>query len=671
MIVNIPIPEEAKDVVNSIIIINSNTIQLKLSGKYNNKVLNLPFNSKDFGKSLERIEKKVKEKLTIDIHDYNKIEDTICTEITKLIDKENNEIEPLKSRVTVNKYSNDRKGELYEAVLVDKEPSFAMINENKTFELVPFIDEKTRTLLPPSQEEYLHIPYEFESVDELDTYIKKCETEGILSMYRRVKSIVSKCIDQDETVINLISIDIVFSYFQDRFNTVHYTGVFGDNGTGKSSIGDVVEVLAYRAMNTTDPTPANIYRALGKVEAGQHTMIIDEAEKVDQVPEMVAIFKSGYAYSKKINRVNPNSGISEKYYAFCQKMIIGERPLGQNIAKGVLDRTFSITTYPGKPVYDIKEIINPTNTGKAEYKTVYEEIMDLRKMLFVYRIRNFRSTIPDIDIGIGRRNKELVKPYLQLFSCSFKGEFNLVCIDCINPDTLSDIDRTTLQEIKNTFKILVDAKHVRREATIEAKLLPIIIELAIEYHKGKTITYSDLWNVIKVKFRGYYDERRPNEYHTEDFGIIYRNTISNVIQKLGVETRHRRNSTELLFHMDNIIRTVVQYNIPVQSTLTFDSPPIADSSGEDCECCERSTDAPGINTKLESSMDIDNVSNISTSDRQVISDDNEIKNKIQEYKNYNNIYRSGKTDNWYCKKCKYYGDIWFMKTHPCKGVAAS
>jgi len=34
-------------------------------------------------------------------------------------------------------------------------------------------------------------------------------------------------------------------------------------------------------VNTTDPTPANIYRFLGSIEAGQITLILDEAKKID------------------------------------------------------------------------------------------------------------------------------------------------------------------------------------------------------------------------------------------------------------------------------------------------------------------------------------------------------------------------------------------------------
>ena len=294
--------------------------------------------------------------------------------------------------VTVNKYSQNRKGDLHESILIDNNPLFLNIDtanrntNDKDIKLLTSIVENSRMLCPPSLEEYLHNPYEFSSIEEIKSFIEKAKNETPFSLYKKGKSIVSKYIDQDAYIINLNTIDILFSYFQDRFNTTHYTGIFGDNGSGKSSIGDIVEALAYRAVNTTDPTPANIFRSLGSIEAGQITLILDEAEKIDQSTEMMSILKTGYDFRKQVSRINQYSGKPEKFYTYCSKYIIGERPPSQNIAKGVLDRTFSLVVYFGKPAYDIKEILNPTETGGKEYGELYNEILEFRKLLFIYKI---------------------------------------------------------------------------------------------------------------------------------------------------------------------------------------------------------------------------------------------------------------------------------------------
>jgi hypothetical protein len=396
-------------------------------------------------------------------------------------------------------------------------------------------------------------------------------------LYKKGKSIVSKYIDQDAYIINLISIDILFSYFQDRFNTTHYTGIFGDNGSGKSSIGDVVEALAYRAMNTTDPTPANIFRSLGSTEAGQITLILDEAEKIDQSSEMMSILKTGYDFRKQVSRINQNSGKLEKFYTYCSKYIIGERLPSPNAAKGVLDRTFSLFVYYGKPVYDIKEILNPTETGGKEYEKLYNEILEFRKLLFIYRLVHFKDSIPNIDIGISGRDKELVKPYLQLFS---------------NPKTEEEIK--IYEEIEKTFHFLLKIKNNKKDFTLEAAIIPIILYL-IDKSKTKTIAFSDFWSELKYQISGYFDEKKPNEYHTEEYGTIYRNSISNVLQKLGVDSKRHNRFTELIFNRKKIMKNASQYNISIQTKL----------DPEDSVSCERCEHHMGNTIENNQMLDID------------------------------------------------------------------
>ena len=65
-----------------------------------------------------------------------------------------------------------------------------------------------------------------------------------------------------------------------------------DNGSGKSTIGNVFECFAYRCVNMTDPTTANIFRIFGTIEPGQCILVLDEAEKIDQSSrDMMSILK--------------------------------------------------------------------------------------------------------------------------------------------------------------------------------------------------------------------------------------------------------------------------------------------------------------------------------------------------------------------------------------------
>ena len=106
----------------------------------------------------------------------------------------------------------------------------------------------------PCREEYPYTPYEFVNEEQLQRYLEIAKHETIDSLYQKAKYIVRKYIDQDEHKLNLLAIDIIWSYFQDKFGTTHYIGVTGENEGGKSFIGNMFEAVAYRVLNMTSPT---------------------------------------------------------------------------------------------------------------------------------------------------------------------------------------------------------------------------------------------------------------------------------------------------------------------------------------------------------------------------------------------------------------------------------
>jgi agmatine/peptidylarginine deiminase len=196
------------------------------------------------------------------------------------------------------------------------------------------------------------------------------------------------------------------------------------------------------------------------------------------------------------------------------KIIIAEKSMSLIEAKGVHDRTFSYTAYPGDSTFDIKETLNPQ--GYAEYQKRLNELFSFRKLLFIYRLLHFKDTMVNIDTGLKRRNRKLVKPIIQLFSSA---------------------EPHIQKEISSTLEGFLKAKQTRKENTIDAALCPIATNLVSEH--GKEIAAKYVWNVI-VKgdiISGYYDDKRPNEFQSADYGTLYRNTITNIIcDKLGAKT---------------------------------------------------------------------------------------------------------------------------------------
>ena len=69
-------------------------------------------------------------------------------------------------------------------------------------------------------------------------------------------------------------------------------------------------------------------------------------------------------------------------------------------------------------------------------------------MLLIYRLIHFKDDIPDIDIGIIGRDKELIKPTLQLFQ-----------------------DTKSKDQLIAAFQTILDLKNQRKGASLEAQLL--------------------------------------------------------------------------------------------------------------------------------------------------------------------------------------------------------
>jgi hypothetical protein len=428
-------------------------------------------------------------------------------------------------------------------------------------EIAEQIEEPSRIIKPLSQEEYPYESYEFVNIQELNEYINKAKTYGIDSLYQKAKSIVRKYNDQDDYKLDLIAADILWSYFQDRFSTTHYLGVIGDNGSGKSTVGDTFESVAYRPVNMTDPTAANLFRVLGTIEPGQCTIIADEAEKIDKSAEIMSILKTGYHIKGKVVRTNLNTFKSEFFNAYCFKIYIAERSPNQISAKGVKNRTFEFNTYNGSPEYDIKEVLNPS--GGIGRQRLFDELSDFRKLMLIYRLTHFGDSIADVDIGLDGRNRELCKPLIQLF-----------------------YNTSIQEEIKSTLQKFIDTKNQRKESTIEAELSPILSELIS--HDGNEISIARIWNYIPIKIEGRIDEKRDDIYHTADYGPIYRNTISGIMQdKFGAKKKHKEKGNVLIFDPGKVARVARVYDSKISIQIKISLQEQEDGKGNPEGICIR------------------------------------------------------------------------------------
>src|SRR5919106_1540014 len=445
------------------------------------------------------------------------------------------------------KYSSRFRGALHEAVFLNDEPVF-LTYQNGQLKTVKQIEEVNRILTPPCIEEYPYDPIEFKSSEEIKEYEQRAKKQTIDTLFRNTLSTVSLYVDQDKEIQILISGDILWTYFQDLFPTTHYYDVIGrENGIGKSTIGYMFEGIAYRTVRMTDPSAANLYRVLGKIEAGQCTIVADEADRIHEDRYMMAILKEGYAIGGKVPKINMNTGKQEWFYSYCFKIRIAEDPLSPHMARGLIDRIFVMKAIKGKSLHDIKEVLHPANRDETLEK-LHNGLRSLRKLLLVYRLIHFDDPIVNRDVGLEGRDKELCKPLLQLFHGS-----------------------EAYDEIKTALMSFLEKKNKRKKNT---SIDPVLYEIAINLVSthGEKIYNSAIWQAIQDNILGAdIDPKKRNEYQSYEYDTIYRKKALQIIEGFGAEPDRDHHGRFLKFDLHTLARTCKQFDIDVSLQTKLDN----------------------------------------------------------------------------------------------------
>ncbi|HJR85005.1 MAG TPA: hypothetical protein VJ772_06505 [Nitrososphaeraceae archaeon] len=444
----------------------------------------------------------------------------------------------------IYKFSNNGHSQLREAAIIEGKPYFLKYNQQKGFiQTEPKIIDVSPQLRPPLAKEYPNSnPYEFKTVDQPQVYLQRALKETPDSLLTKIKTVVKKYNDIDDYTLSLFSANIFGSYFQDRFSTVHYLIIVGANGTGKSAFGDTFQCLGYRAVKVTNTTEAFWFRVFGNTEYGQVTIIAEEFDRMDESSQIMTVLKEGYQTTTKVPRMNGNNDRMEFFNPFGFKIIIGEKSPNENKARGVLDRSFKIKSYKGIPDHNIKEIRNPQ--GNVTRQQLFDEMNDLRKLLFMYRLIHIKDPYREITIGLDGRDEELCKPLLQLFY------------------TLG-ASQELLNEVGLTLQHFLDIKNKRKGQTLEAVIYPIVLD-AVSKH-GKVISSTELWGLIIESLDGQMDEKKPGIYHSAEYGQLYRNTVTGMIcDKFGAEAEHTRNGYILTFNPEHLSKIAKIYESGTQ-----------------------------------------------------------------------------------------------------------
>jgi hypothetical protein len=433
------------------------------------------------------------------------------------------------------------------------QPAFLYYDkEQDKIKPIACIAESNRILMPAEEEDYQYIPYTYDmDIDEANLIKDQIKNENatIESFYKQALELVSLFTVQDKAKQVIIAANELGSYFQDKFPTCHYLAITGKPGSGKTSIGHTFGAIGYRPIYQVDPSAPNILRTLGKIEAGQCTLIIDEADKLAMSGELMTTIKTGYEKKGKTPKINQYTNKPEYFHSFCFKLISAERIPKEWKTDGVLDRTLHWISQPGISQYDIKEVLNDESRN-AQQQVIFDRIIAFRKKMMIYRLVHFSEPIANIDVGVAMRDKELVKPLLILF-------YNSNCNNCIND---------TLKEILESLQSFLDAKNNVKRNSIDEVLFGVVVNLLPESN-DYTLPSGLIWKTLieTLEGKGSYnpaiDSKQKSQYEFADYGLLYKATVmKNIVTMFGAESAHRKTGNVIVFSKEKVENLVKMRN---------------------------------------------------------------------------------------------------------------
>jgi hypothetical protein len=172
-------------------------------------------------------------------------------------------------------------------------------------------------------------------------------------------------------------------------------------------------------------------------------------------------------------------------------------------SKGFLERIIPLKAVPGDPLFDISEVVD--GSGDEQFKELYQELEDTRKLLLMYRLLHHNDLIQDVKLNIKNRYKQLTKPLIRLFQ---------------KTESVNDI-------VKSLSKYLIE-KNQEKIDSLDSAILSFIINL-IPTH-GEILYNDQIWQELKIKYPNGEIQEKPYSWYLEGYGSVSKNSITKSVK---------------------------------------------------------------------------------------------------------------------------------------------
>lgn len=233
------------------------------------------------------------------------------------------------------------------------------------------------------------------------------------TIIREIEAFIRSTYYTTDDIIKVLALWIYATYFYTLFkNGFPYMVFNGAKGTGKSTLDDIVHLLAFNPTFSVSISGPALYRTVA-IFGG--TFILDEQEnmvessKVNE-SDLAAVIKAGYSDKGKVHRWNNDIGFAEGFSAFGPKVISNINGVEDVIA----DRCIQINTYAAKEEHLSK--LYDTNIFKGERR---DEVYSISSRAAISALTHFKRvdevfrTNTRVDTGNARLT-QILRPLVTI-----------------------------------------------------------------------------------------------------------------------------------------------------------------------------------------------------------------------------------------------------------------
>jgi len=367
----------------------------------------------------------------------------------------------------------------FEAIYHENKPAF-LVSTPSGLQIMETVTNASKTFYPLETREFPYIPYGFTP--------KQIGTQE--DLFWKVRNEFNLFVDVKGIWKDYFASCTLMSYQQEKTHTIPYIWVYGDNDAGKSVILELFNHLAYRPLYGACLNVADLYGYLGDTdECG--VILEDEAQGLSNRRELdkQKIYKIGYKRGAKVPRYREVDGKSQLVYypAFCFKAVASEK-LPKN--KGLLERFVPVQMTTGSPEKDWADLSVDDN----------RRFREIRNSLLKWRLLSKKSTLPNVELPIRGRAKELWKPVIQVVTG--------LSVEPSLRKFLDSLYNKRLDELRNT---------------LEGNIIKVVGELVTQIEQP--IPFQRIWDGLQLEMNGTIDDKNPNKMMTPEFDLVTKSKV--------------------------------------------------------------------------------------------------------------------------------------------------